>query len=227
MIRRYRHIRPVVGVLLLLAACAPQPAPAPQAPPPAPPPPPPPPPPEVVWTARPEVPLHTDSGTVAIALTFSRLEISGRAEDGLYAYCEQCPGGPRGVVLEDDVVAAPTTPVDAATGSAAEFALALRHAAAWGKVDSLAPVMVSDFTFGFSAQRDRAAALTAWGWENYRTLDQLPAVLDRGLTEIAGGLWVAPPEYAAAPNHTGVRTGFRRNSDTGRWEWLFLVGSEQ
>ena len=54
----------------------------------------------------------------------------------------------------------------------------------------------------------------------------MPALLDQGLTEIGRELWVAPPEYADAPNHRGLRLGFRRNAESGQWEWLFLVGSE-
>jgi hypothetical protein len=124
-------------------------------------------------------------------------------------------------------VVAQAEPIEeAAAGSIAEFALAVRHAAAWGKVDSLAPVMVNDFSFGLAAQRDRAAALTAWDWENHRTLDQLPRLLDEGLVEIAPDFWVAPPAYAAAPGYQGLRAGFKRNPETGRWEWLFLVAGD-
>lgn len=126
-------------------------------------------------------------------------------------------------MAEEDVVFEVRDPDEAATLTLAEFALAVRHAAAWGEVPSLAPVMTTDFTFGFEAQRDRAAALTAWQWENFRTVDQLPRLLDGGLVEIDTGFWVAPAEYAARPGYTGLRLGFRRNPESGRWEWLFLV----
>lgn len=180
----------------------------------------------MVWTARPEVPIRGDSAAVAVALAFTRLDVQGRDSLGLRVTCDLCPGGAAGVVAEADVVAEPLPVVEAATRSLAEFALAIRDATAWGRVEELAPVMVEDFTFGFSAQRDRAAALTAWDWENFRTLDLVPRLLDGGMVEIEPGFWVAPLAYAEAPGYQGLRLGFRRSAQTGRWEWLFLVQAE-
>jgi hypothetical protein len=172
------------------------------------------------------VPITSGAAAVAVALAFTRLDVQGRDSLGLRVTCDLCPGGAAGVVAEADVVADPLPVAEAATRSPAEFALALRDAAAWGKVEELVPVMVEDFTFGFSAQRDRAAALTAWDWENFRTLDLLPRLLDSGIVEIEPGFWVAPLAYAQAPGYQGLRTGFRKNARTGRWEWLFLVQAD-
>jgi hypothetical protein len=179
--------------------------------------------PQVVWTARPEIAIRGDSVAIAVALPFTRLDVSGRDTLGLRVVCVGCPAGGTGWVSEADVVAEPLPPMEAAGRSLAEFALAVRHAAAWGEVATLVPVMASDFTFGFSSQRDRNAAMTAWQWENFRDVDQVPRLLDAGLVSIAEDFWVAPAAYAENPGYTGLRLGFRRSPETGRWEWLFLV----
>lgn len=223
--RLRRYLPGVVFGLLLLGGCGGPPPPAPS---PAPEPEPAPPPlPQVVWTARPEVTVRRGTTAVALERPFTRLDVAGRDSTGMLvvtcAYCEPLVSG---LVAESDVVVEPRTPQEAAAGSIAEFALAVRDAAAWRRIEDLTPVMASDFTFGFSAQRDRAITLTAWEWERFRNLDQVPRLLDEGMVEIETDFWVAPVEYAGTPGYQGLRLGFRRSAETGRWEWLFLVRGE-
>ena len=158
---------------------------------------------------------------------FTRLDVAGRDSLGvLRVTCAYCATEVSGEAAEADLVYEASTPAEAAAGTIAEFALAVRDAAAWQRVESLTPVMASDFTFGFSAQRDRGITMTAWARENFRDLDQVPRLLDEGLVQIDDGFWVAPAEYADRPGYQGLRLGFRRNGETGRWEWLFLVRGE-
>jgi hypothetical protein len=170
--------------------------------------------------------VRTDSTAFALSRPFTRLDVVGRDSLGFLVSCAYCAGDVRGVVAEEDVVVEATAPAEAADASLAEFALAVRDAAAWRRIDSLPGVMASDFTFGLSAQRDRGVTTTAWEWENFRNLDQVPRLLDEGLVQIGEDFWVAPAEYAARPGYQGLRLGFRRNAATGLWEWLFLVRGE-
>jgi hypothetical protein len=182
----------------------------------------------VVWTAAPEVQVLADSVTFSLPRPMTRLDVAGRDSSGmLRVTCAYCAGEVSGVVRERDVVWEAASPVEASGGSLSDFALAIRDAAAWRRIDSITPVMASDFTFGFSAQRDRGVTMTAWAWENFRNLDQVPRLIDEGMVQIDQDFWVAPAEYAERPGYQGLRLGFRRSADTGRWEWLFLVRGEQ
>ena len=191
-------------------------------------PPPPPSDPQAVWTAAPEVAVRHNGSATAIARPLMRLDVDGRGEDGtLHVVCAYCEGEVRGSVSPEEVLWEPAAPVQAADGTISDFALAVREAAAWRRVEELLPVMAADFTFGFAAQRDRALAPRAWEWEEYRGLDQVPRLIDEGLVSIGRDFWVAPAAYAEAPGYDGLRVGFRRNPETDRWEWLFLVKGEQ
>lgn len=216
----------LASALLVMSGCAPashpDPAPAPE--------PlsePPPPLPQVVWTGQPEVAVRRGGSAILLEQPFTRLDVAGRDSTGLLivtcAYCEPLVSG---MVSEEEVIWSPLTPNEAASRSLAEFALAVRDAAAWRRVADLVPVMASDFTFGFSAQRDRVITLTAWEWEGFRNLDQVPRLLDEGMVQIDDDFWVAPEEYANQPGYQGLRVGFRRSAESGRWEWLFLVRGE-
>lgn len=211
------------AVALAAGGCA---RPAPPPPPPPPPPAPAPPPrPQVVWTAAPEVAVRNDTAAIALPRPFTRLDVTGRDSVGfLQVACAYCDRPIAGTVAVEDVVYEPQAPVEAAEGTLAEFALAIRDAAAWRRIDSLAVVMAPDFTFGLAAQRDRAITITAWEREKFRDLDQLPRLLDEGLVQIGPDFWVAPREYAEQPGYQGLRLGFQR--EEGRWMWLFLVRGE-
>lgn len=181
----------------------------------------------MAWTERPDVEVLADSVTYTLPRPFTRLDVGGRDSTGmLRVTCAYCAAAVAGLVREGDVIWEAVAPAEAADGPLAEFALAIRDAAAWRRIDSLTPIMASDFTFGFSAQRDRGVTMTAWAWENFRNLDQVPRLLDEGLVEIDEDFWVAPAEYAERPGYQGLRLGFRRNGETERWEWLFLVRGE-
>lgn len=176
----------------------------------------------------PEVAVRHNGSATAIPRPLMRLDVDGWAADGtLQVACAYCEGEVRGSVPSGDVVWEPALPTEAVQGTIAEFALAVREAAAWRRVEELVPVMAADFTFGFSAQRDRALAPRAWEWEGYRSLDQVPRLIDEGLVSIGQDFWVAPVAYAERPGYTGLRLGFRRDPETGGWEWLFLVRGEQ
>lgn len=221
-------MRAVLFVLLLVSGCG-QTPPPPPAPPPSPPEEPAPPPaPQAVWTIAPEVAVRHNGSATAIARPLMRLDVEGWREDGtLEAVCAYCDGEVRGGVQPREVIWDPEVPTEAASGTLAEFALAIREAAAWRRIEQLLPVMAPDFTFGFSAQRDRALTPRAWEWEEYRSLDQVPRLIDEGLVAIGPDFWVAPEEYAERPGYTGLRLGFRRSEESGRWEWLFLVQGER
>ena len=72
-----------------------------------------------------------------------------------------------------------------------------------------------DYTEGFIEQNLRYS-------EQYRTLDRMPFVLDRGVATVVGTpVWAAPPDYAADSRYGDLRAGFRRGPQG--WEWIFLV----
>lgn len=164
---------------------------------------------------------------MALPRPFTRLDVTGRDSLGLLQVtCAYCDAPVAGTVAAEDVVFEPRAPAEAATGTLAEFALAIRDAAAWRRIDSLTVVMVPDFTFGLGAQRDRAITVTAWERESFRELDQVPRLLDAGLVEIGPDFWVAPKQYAEQPGYQGLRVGFQRDPADGQWKWLFLVRGE-
>src|SRR5690606_18749189 len=122
-------------VPVVAGACARTPPPPPPPPPPAPAPPPPP---SIVWTARPEVPVVTDSAAIALPYPFTLFDVIGRYSLGHFLVtCTYCPRRVSGSVQPEDVVYEVRAPAEAATGSLAEFALAIRDAAAWRRIDSL------------------------------------------------------------------------------------------
>lgn len=182
--------------------------------------------PETAWTAQADVYLHSEGrpGTV-VPRPFTRLEVLGGDVARLEVRCAVCTDTMSGWIDRADVVTDPTSPDSAADGTLAEFALAVRRAAADRRLEALRRVMAEDFTFALFGDQSLPAAFVAWEWEGYRSLEEVPALLDRGLTRTVAELWVAPPEHAREPGFRGLRLGFRR-SPAGRWEWLFLVRSE-
>ena len=180
---------------------------------------------EVVWTARADVPLRTDTAEVALPRAFSRLDVLGIDAAGLRVRCSGCDDPVEGWVAEHDVVFASadmSIPAAVANADLVDFLSALRSAAERHDIAALQAVMHSDFTFSFGARGGPLEAAAAWQAQDYRPLDHLTAVLDRGVVITDEGIWVAPPEFATGSRYDGIRTGFRRTNE--RWVWLFFVG---
>jgi hypothetical protein len=220
----------VLSLLCLLAACAaPARRPAPAPPPPVAPPAvvPAPPPPIVqfqsVWTRDAGVQMRTDGGGVPLPYVFMQLEVLRADTTELRVRCVHCPGAPEGWVGRESVVHAPRSPREAAGLDLAEFVLAVRAAASARDVEALRPVMARDFVHTLGPiDMGLLETFAAWEREQYRTLDRVPFVLDRGVATVVGTpVWAAPPDYAADSRYAGLRTGFRRGPRG--WEWIFLV----
>jgi hypothetical protein len=232
---RSRHPQPaspdmrpsLLVVPLLLAACvpAPQAVPAPEPLPPPPAPDAPPPLPAEAWTAAPGTALRTAGGASVLPHVFMRLEVLHTDTAELMVRCVFCLGQPIGWVPPEAVVRESPMPREAAGLSLAEFAHAVRAAAARRDVDALRAVMARDFVHSLGpAEGGVLEALAAWEREGYRLLDHLPLLMDRGIVAVPGTqVWSAPPEFAGDRRYAGVRTGFRRGPDG--WEWAFLVES--
>lgn len=175
-----------------------------------------------VWTPQASMQIRTESGWDVVPHLFSRLEVLGTDSLGLRVRCSFCTEPVQGWVSREEVIYEPATPHLAAHGELAEFLLALRDAVVQLEVERLRPVMARDFMPAFAGPEGPEEALARWQWEQYRALDHLPRLLDRGVASRDGRLWVAPPEFLLDPEYQGIRAGFRRSGD--RWEWLFLVG---
>lgn len=206
--------------LAVLGACAPARRTA------APEPPPPPPPPafthQLVWTARPNVPLHTDAGVVTIRHPLVRFDVLEADTLGLRVRCARCDAALEGWISLQEVIYTARSPSEARHGTLAEFALAVREAALYRNLAALQPVMSRDFTFSFGGGGGPLDAIGRWEWEGFRSLSQLPALLDRGLATRDSVIWSAPPEFVTDENYHGLRAGFRHSVERG-WEWIYLV----
>lgn len=180
---------------------------------------------ERVWTAFRDVTMRSDSGSVLLPRPFTALDVIRADSAGVQVRCTHCEGAPAGRVRHEEIVHTPETPSLAAWSTLTEFALAVRQAAAHRDTAALAPVMAREFTFSFVGRQGVTEALGAWAADGLSTLDQVPALLDQGLT--LGGLdvWVAPRAFAETVGYDGLRLGFRRSPE-GEWEWLFLIGGE-
>ncbi|HEU0016585.1 MAG TPA: hypothetical protein VFQ45_23085 [Longimicrobium sp.] len=214
--------------LLLLAAC---PAPARRVPVPPPPPapvvepaaPPAPPPPTLVWTRDAGQSLLAEGGAVPLPYVGMRLEVLRSDTTDLLVRCVHCRGNPTGWIAPAAVVHQPRRPLEAAQMELGDFVLAIRDAAARRDVAALRQVMSRDFVHRLGpVETGVLEALGEWEREQYRDLDRLPFVLDRGVAAVPGTpVWAAPPEFAALPNYADLRAGFRRGARG--WEWIFLV----
>lgn len=206
--------------MIVVAGCTPLPAPpeAVLSAPPAP----------VVWTAREGVELHGENGIVRLPYVLMRLEAIGADSLGIHVRCAVCAEPSEGVVAREAVIYEPARPADVTRGSLADFVLAVRAAAERRDVEALREVMSPDFSFTFGGAEGRLEALGAWERAGYRSLDRLPALLDRGVVNRWADapahpdeLWVAPPEYLAHPDYHDLRAGFRRAG--GEWRWVFFI----
>jgi hypothetical protein len=178
---------------------------------------------EAVWSSFPGIAIVGDGGyAVPVPNLFTRLEVVGRDSVGLRVRCTLCPEVIEGYVREDQVVFEPVPPAVAAWQELSAFALAVREAARTRDLNALRRVMAADFSFSFIGPQDPEVALAAWTTEQFRTLDQVPGLLDRGLVTPDDWIWSAPPAFLSDPWYHGVRLGFRRQSD-GRWEWIYLI----
>jgi len=227
--------RAAVLLLSLLAACAgpprtPVPVVAPPAPPPPPvaPPAPAPAPPAIVqfqsvWTRDAGVQMRTDAGGVTLPYVFMRLEVLAVDSVALRVRCVHCPGTPEGWIPRRGVVHHPQPLEDAARLDLADFVLAVRAAASQQDVQALRRVMSREFVHALGPlEMGLLETFAAWEQEQYRTLDRMPFVLDRGVATVPGTpIWAAPPEYAADVGFNDLRAGFRRGPNG--WEWIFLV----
>ena len=224
--------RPAVLLLLcLLAACGapaprPLPAPPPVAPPPAavlPPAPPPIAPFQSVWTRDAGSQLRTDAGGVPLPYVFMRLEVLRADTADLLVRCVHCPGSPEGWIGRDRVVHWARPAGEAARLDLADFVLAVRDAAARQDLEALRAMMSRDFVHSLGPlDMGLLETFAAWEREQYRTLDRMPFILDRGVATVVGTpIWAAPPEYASQQGYGDLRAGFRRGPQG--WEWIFLV----
>lgn len=178
----------------------------------------------LAWTARAGVPVQTPEAETSIPLTFTRLNVLGVDTLGLRVQCLYCVPAVEGWVSREDVVYEALPPAVAATRGLAEFALAVREAAGRRDEAALQPVMARDFTFSFEGGGGPIDAFRRWEFQGFRALDNLPPLLDRGLTTRDSILWSAPPAFVTDAEYRGLRAGFRRGP-TGRWEWVYLVGN--
>jgi hypothetical protein len=182
--------------------------------------------PDTVWTATPGVTLRTDSAELSIARPLTRLDVIGADSLALRVRCIYCGEKvEEGWVQRDAVISAVARHDSLATGSVAGFALAVRQGAATRDLVALWPLMSTDFAFTALAAYGRDRAQSSWVSDNFRTLDQLPGLLDAGLTPL-GDWWVAPPAFARVVGYRGLRAGFRRTAE-GKWEWVYLVQGER
>ncbi|MBW3572122.1 MAG: hypothetical protein KY467_13565 [Gemmatimonadetes bacterium] len=223
----------VLTLCVSLSACGGPRRPGPLAPPPLPPPlvtadtVPPPPPPIVanqnVWTRDAGTLLRGETSAVRLPFIFMRLEVLRADTTDLLVRCVHCPGTPQGWIARESVVHHVRPPGDVRELDLAEFALAVREAAAQRDVGALRGAMSREFVHSLGPlEMGLLETFAAWEREGYRTLDRLPFILDRGVATVPGTpIWAAPPEYAATLGYHDVRAGFRRGENG--WEWIFLV----
>jgi hypothetical protein len=176
---------------------------------------------EYVWTRDANTPLRTDSGEVMVPRLFTRLRVTGTDSLGLLVECPECSAPGAGWLDTARVVYTAAGPEAEAGGDLPSFLLAVRNAAVQRDVAKLRGIMDPEFTFSFGPAGGRLEAFAAWEQEGFRSLDQLPMLLDRGVVSQDERIWVASPEYLGDASYFGLRAGFRR--EDGKWVWLFLV----
>jgi hypothetical protein len=226
--------RAAVLTLCLLTACGgPARRPAPVAPPPLPPPPvvadtAPPAPPQItvnqsVWTRDAGTFLRGESSGVRLPYIFMRLEVLRADTTDLLVRCVHCPGEPQGWVTRQNVVHWVRPPQETRKLDLADFVLTVRDAAARQDVETLRRAMSREFVHSLGPlEMGLLETFASWEREQYRTLDRLPFILDRGVATVPGTpVWAAPPEYAGSIGYRDLRAGFKRGTDG--WEWIFLV----
>src|SRR5690606_36561942 len=114
--------------------------------------------------------------------------VVGRDPTGLLVQCRHCEGMPIGYVADEDVVYDPLPPEVAAWGSLADFALAIREAAANRDLDALRTVMAFDFSSSLVGPQHPDAAFAVWRNEQFASLDRVPSLLAQGLAPLDDGI---------------------------------------
>jgi hypothetical protein len=170
--------------------------------------------------------VRGDSATRAIPRLLTRVEVVAADSGDFLVRCAVCADGTAGRVTATELIFAPPPLAEAARGTAAEFALALRDAIDRRDFGALRGVMAPDFSSGFVGPANPDIAIVAWRGESYRSLDEAVTLLDRGLVPLRGDVWVAPAEFRDRPGYRGLRIGIGRGAG-GRWVWLFLVRGER
>ena len=90
-------------------------------------------------------------------------------------------------------------PAEARQGDLADFVVALRGAAVRQDWEALRSVMARDFVHTLGPiDMGLLETFAAWEREQYRTLDRMPFILDRGVASVPGTtIWAAPPRSGA------------------------------
>lgn len=178
-----------------------------------------------VWTRVPGLRLRGETSMTPLPFTFMRLEVLRADTTELLVRCAVCPGTPSGWLERSAVVHHAPAPIDAAQMELADFAFAVRDAAARRDIQALRPVMARTFagTLG-PVELGMLETLAAWEREGYRALDRMPFLMDRGIVTVSTTqVWASPPEYATSAAYADLRAGFRRGANG--WEWIFLVAN--
>jgi hypothetical protein len=170
--------------------------------------------------------VRRDSTTGVIPRLFTRVQVIAADAGDFVVRCGVCADSTVGRVTATELIFAAPPLAEAAQGTAAEFALALRGAIARRDFGALRGVMAPDFSSGFVGPANPDIAIVAWRGESYRSLDEAVTLLDGGLVPLRGDVWVAPVEFRDRPGYGGLRIGIGRGAG-GRWVWLFLVRGER
>ncbi len=176
-----------------------------------------------VWNRDPGALLRGDEDATPLPFLFLRLEVLEATDAELRVRCVHCLGAPSGWIARERVVHHARPPSEAAPLYLADFLLAVRDAAIRRDVEALRGVMSREFSHQLGpVEPGILETLAAWEREDFRALDRLPFLLDRGVAAVEGTpVWAAPPEHAASLRYADLRAGFRRGPEG--WEWLFLV----
>jgi hypothetical protein len=179
----------------------------------------------IAWTRGAERAIRPVEGELppqAVRDPFTRLNVLAVEPEGIRVRCLYCIPAVEGWIDRDDLVFEPLDPTEAAGRGLAEFVLAVRAAVERRDEAALGRVMSRDFTFSLQGGGGPIDAFRRWEFQGFRSLDNLPALLDRGIATRDSVIWVAPPSFLTDPGFQGLRAGFRENP-AGRWEWIFLV----
>jgi len=170
--------------------------------------------------------VRRDSASAAIPGLLTRVEVLAADSGEFLIRCGTCADSAAGRVTATELIFTPPPLAEAARGTAAEFALALRNAIARRDFSALRSVMAPDFSSGFVGPSNPDVAIVAWRTESFRSLDEAVTLLDGGLVPLGESLWVAPAEFRTRPGYQGLRLGIGRGADGG-WRWMFLVRGER
>ena len=175
-----------------------------------------------VWTATGNQQMLTRVGVLVVPHLFTRLDVIGRGPAGVAVTCRVCTPMITGYLTEEDLISTADTPDAAASRDLPVFLASIREAARRRDLSALLSVMAPDFSYDFIGIQTPEAGFEGGRAEEFKTLEQVPALVDHGVTTDDQRIWVSPPAFLHDLTYHGPRLGFRRRPD-GRWEWLFLV----